>query len=222
MEIADKAIRLSPRDPALPSFYFHKTYSYFMMQQDVQVIEWARRSLAAQKREVWSIPRLYLAAALALNGSETEAREIIKHYLSLPGVEIRSIRAFAAWLYLWSQTLRTGRPSSSGCPKVCVAQACRRSEHPRSHELGCRPLRGMLRQPPRTARWCVRAPWGGRAQRALDRPSGHSAGFAGFEGSGNPCPPGAPLCRLPCPSMARTGTLLGVFIEGDSNVRNSR
>ena len=43
-------------------------------------------------------------AALALNGSETEAHEIIKHYLSLPGVEITSIRAFAAWLYLWSDT----------------------------------------------------------------------------------------------------------------------
>jgi adenylate cyclase len=104
VEIADKAIRLSPRDPELPGFYFAKTWTYFLMQQDVLVIEWARRALAAQKQEVWSIPRLYLAAALALNGSETEAREIIKHYLSLPGVEIRSIRAFAAWLYLWSDT----------------------------------------------------------------------------------------------------------------------
>jgi adenylate cyclase len=104
VEIADEAIRLSPRDPELPGFYFAKTWTYFMMQQDVQMMEWARRALAAQKQEVWSIPRLYLAAALALNGSETEAREIIKHYLSLPGVEITSIRAFAAWLYLWSDT----------------------------------------------------------------------------------------------------------------------
>jgi tetratricopeptide (TPR) repeat protein len=103
VELADKAIRLSPRDPELLSLYFQKTYSYFMMQQDAQVIEWARRTLAAQKRE-WPIPRLYLAAALALNGSETEAREIIKHYLSLPGVEIRSIRDWTAWLYLWSDT----------------------------------------------------------------------------------------------------------------------
>ena len=43
VEIADKAIRLSPRDPVLPEFYFAKTWTYFMMQQDVQVIEWARR-----------------------------------------------------------------------------------------------------------------------------------------------------------------------------------
>jgi adenylate cyclase len=98
VEIADKAIRLSPRDPMLSTFYHQKTYNYFVMQQDVQVIEWARRTLP---KTDWPIPRLYLAAALALNGSEVEAREIIKHYLSLPGVEIKSIRAMAAWLYWW-------------------------------------------------------------------------------------------------------------------------
>jgi hypothetical protein len=38
------------------------------MQQDVQAIEWARRTLAAQN--VWPIPRLWLAAALAQNGEE--------------------------------------------------------------------------------------------------------------------------------------------------------
>jgi hypothetical protein len=45
---------------------------------------------------------LYIAAALALNGNEAEAHETIKHYLSLPGVDIRSIRAMAAWLNMWS------------------------------------------------------------------------------------------------------------------------
>ena len=77
-----------------------KTVNYFIMQQDVQAIERARRPLAVQN--VWPIPRLYLAAALALDGGEVEAREIIKHYLSLPAVEIRSIRTMAAWLYMWS------------------------------------------------------------------------------------------------------------------------
>jgi hypothetical protein len=98
VEIADKAIRLSPRDPMLPSFYHQKTYNYFIMQQDVQVIEWARRTLPQTD---WPIPRLYLAAALALNGREVEARETVKNYLSLKNVEIRSIRAMAAWLYWW-------------------------------------------------------------------------------------------------------------------------
>jgi hypothetical protein len=101
LELTDKAIRLSPRDPELPAIYNQKTVSYFVMQQDVEVIEWTRRTLAALTWE-WPVPRLYLAAALALNGSEVEAREVVKQYLSLPSVEIRSIRAMAAWLNLWS------------------------------------------------------------------------------------------------------------------------
>jgi hypothetical protein len=42
------------------------------------------------------------AALLALNGNEAEARETVKLYLLLTGVEIRSVRAPDAWLYLWS------------------------------------------------------------------------------------------------------------------------
>ena len=70
------------------------------MQQDVQAIEWARRTLAAQN--VWPIPRLWLAAALAQNGEEAAARETVKHYLSLRGIKIKNIRALTAWLWWWS------------------------------------------------------------------------------------------------------------------------
>jgi hypothetical protein len=97
--LADKAIRLSPRDPGLGDLYWQKPYHYFILQQDVQATEWTRRTLATAE---WSIPRLYLAALLALNGNETEARETVRIYLSLKNVEIRSIRALEAWLYLWS------------------------------------------------------------------------------------------------------------------------
>jgi hypothetical protein len=45
---------------------------------------------------------VFSTAAIALNGSEVEAREVVNQYLSLPVVEIRSIRAMAAWLNLWS------------------------------------------------------------------------------------------------------------------------
>jgi adenylate cyclase len=103
VELADKAIRLSPRDPLLPAFYWQKAYHYFMAQQDVQAIEWMRRMLAVDNK--WPIPKLYLAALLALNGKETEARETIKNYLSLKDIEIRSIRALETWLYLWSDSL---------------------------------------------------------------------------------------------------------------------
>ena len=72
-----------------------------MPQQDVQAIEWMHRMLAVAE---WPIPRLYLAALLALNGKEAEARESVKKYLSLKNIEVRSIRALEAWLYLWSDT----------------------------------------------------------------------------------------------------------------------
>jgi hypothetical protein len=45
-----------------------------------------------------------LAALLALNGKEAEARETVKNYLSLKDIEIRSIRALETWLYLWSDS----------------------------------------------------------------------------------------------------------------------
>jgi hypothetical protein len=64
-----------------------------MPQQDVQAIEWMHRMLAVAE---WPIPRLYLAALLALNGNEAEARESVKKYLSRKNIEVRSIRALEA------------------------------------------------------------------------------------------------------------------------------
>ena len=43
-ELADKAIGLSPRDPALSSLYHTKGWAFFMKQQDDQAIEWLRRA----------------------------------------------------------------------------------------------------------------------------------------------------------------------------------
>jgi tetratricopeptide (TPR) repeat protein len=39
LECADKAIRLSPRDPFLPTFYEAKGVAYFLAQRDAQAIE---------------------------------------------------------------------------------------------------------------------------------------------------------------------------------------
>jgi hypothetical protein len=89
----------SARKRFLPWLYWHKAVQYFVLQQDMQAIEWTRRTLATME---WSIPRLYLAALLALNGNEAEARETVKQYLSLHGIEIMSIRALEAWLWRWS------------------------------------------------------------------------------------------------------------------------
>jgi adenylate cyclase len=44
LELADKAIRLSPRDPFLRVLYHMKGWALFMKQQDDQAIEWLRRA----------------------------------------------------------------------------------------------------------------------------------------------------------------------------------
>jgi adenylate cyclase len=98
LEYADKAIRLSPRDPFLPTFYAQRALAYFLTQRDVEAIEWLRRALAAWPE--WPDENAFLAAVLALNGNDVEARAAVKHYLSLPGVKARTISAVSAkWFY---------------------------------------------------------------------------------------------------------------------------
>jgi adenylate cyclase len=102
LECADKAIRLSPRDPFLPTFYHAKGLAYFLAQRDVEAIEWLHRALAAWPED--RVSHIVLAAALALNGDEVEARETVKHYLSLNGVKARTISAVTAQMRMFSDT----------------------------------------------------------------------------------------------------------------------
>jgi adenylate cyclase len=102
LEYVDKAIRLSPRDPALHVFYWNKGWAYFLAQQDVQAIGWLRRVMAMWPE--WPLPNMVLAAALALDGNEVEAREALKHYLSLNGVKTRSISAVTSQVASFSDT----------------------------------------------------------------------------------------------------------------------
>jgi adenylate cyclase len=83
IEDADKAIRLSPRDPLLWVFYADKAWALLMQQQDDQAIEWVRRSLAIAPDT--SVQQLLLTSALALTGRQAEAREALGRYLSLKG-----------------------------------------------------------------------------------------------------------------------------------------
>jgi len=62
LELADKAIRLSPRDPKLPILYWQKALAYFMTQRDEQAIEWMRRTLAAWPE--WQMGNVLFAATL--------------------------------------------------------------------------------------------------------------------------------------------------------------
>jgi adenylate cyclase len=86
LELADKAIRLSPRDPFLRVLYHMKGWALFMKQQDDQAIEWLRR---AEGGVVFT--ELILASALALTGRQAEARETLKRYSTMTGVTTTTI-----------------------------------------------------------------------------------------------------------------------------------
>ena len=89
VEYADKAIRLSPRDPLLYVFHLEKGFALSLLHQDDQAIEWLRRAVAAAPQ--WPLPQALLASALAMTGHEAEARETLKRYLSLSGTRARTV-----------------------------------------------------------------------------------------------------------------------------------
>jgi adenylate cyclase len=72
IELGDKAIRLSPYDPAVFYWYWLKGIAYLALQQDDQAIEWARWSIAINQN--FGPPYRILAAALAFTGHEAEAQ----------------------------------------------------------------------------------------------------------------------------------------------------
>jgi TolB-like protein/class 3 adenylate cyclase/Tfp pilus assembly protein PilF len=86
LELADKAIRLSPRDPFVRFLYHMKGWAFFMKQQDDQAIEWLRR---AEGSDIFT--ELLLASALALTGREAEASETLKRYATLTDVTTKTI-----------------------------------------------------------------------------------------------------------------------------------
>src|SRR5262249_38270193 len=86
LELADKAIRLSPRDPFLRTYYHMKGWAFFMKQQDDQAIEWLR-----QAEGLDTFTELLLASALSLTGRQAEARETLKRYATMPGVTATTI-----------------------------------------------------------------------------------------------------------------------------------
>ena len=82
LELIDKALRLSPRDPFRATWYADKAGSHFALKQYDQAIEWARRAIEISPNN--SAPYLYLIPALALTGQESQAHEALGRYLTLP------------------------------------------------------------------------------------------------------------------------------------------
>ena len=92
LDYADKAMRLSPRDPNLYAFYLNKGFALSLLDQDDQAIGWLRRAVAAAPQ--WPLPQVLLAAALLLTGHESEARDVLNRYLSLTWTRARTIAQF--------------------------------------------------------------------------------------------------------------------------------
>jgi adenylate cyclase len=125
LELADKAIRLSPRDPKLPLLYWQKGLAYFVMQRDEQGIELVRRTLAAWP--TWPNGNVMFVAMLALNGKEAEARDALKQYLSRNDSKMRTISAVNG-SYHRSPSVRRRTLSSSGYLRGYAVWGCRRNE----------------------------------------------------------------------------------------------
>jgi TolB-like protein/class 3 adenylate cyclase len=96
LELFDKAIRLSPRDPTLQFMDNGKSWAYLWLKHYDQAIDWARRAIAVGSSEPY--PHASLAAALALTGREAEASEALHRFLALPSsVGLRTIAAWKAY-----------------------------------------------------------------------------------------------------------------------------
>jgi len=93
-EYLDKAIRVSPYDPALLYWYGLKAWAYFGLKQYNQAIDWARRAIAINPNYI-PYTHVVLVAALALTDHEAEAREALQRYLALP--TSAPLKTIAAW-----------------------------------------------------------------------------------------------------------------------------
>ena len=121
LELADKAIRLSPRDPHLRVLYHMKGWAFFMKRQDDQAIEWLRR---AEGGDVFT--DLILAAALPLTGQQADARETLKRYLAVNGVTTTTIAQLRKQQL--SLADRRGWPTTNGSSRACAMRGWLRSE----------------------------------------------------------------------------------------------
>ncbi len=76
--LVEKAIRLSPRDPALGGFYWIIGRAHFFSGDYAGAISWLRKSLALRRNDwyIW----LYLVSAYALDNQLDEAKKTLREF----------------------------------------------------------------------------------------------------------------------------------------------
>jgi TolB-like protein/class 3 adenylate cyclase/predicted Zn-dependent protease len=88
----DRALELSPRDPATPVWYLYKGAAYLHLQDDEKAIEWMEKSKQLNPRA--GLTRLFLASALALAGRDADAQTEMHEFLRLnPGFTLSLFKA---------------------------------------------------------------------------------------------------------------------------------
>ncbi|MBR1280184.1 adenylate/guanylate cyclase domain-containing protein [Bradyrhizobium sp. AUGA SZCCT0283] len=93
LEMAEKATRLSPRDPFLSGFSAIRSEAFFIQRQDNNAIEAARRSLVlAPYPDPYTT--LILIAASALSGQQAQAGDALKAYLADGRARSKTIAQF--------------------------------------------------------------------------------------------------------------------------------
>ena len=87
LPLIEKAIRLSPHDPALNFWLFHMCHAFTHLGRDLEAISWCRKSAAVGP--LW-LAYIDLAAAYAWTGQADEARDAVAELLKLmPGYTVR-------------------------------------------------------------------------------------------------------------------------------------
>jgi adenylate cyclase len=95
LECADRAIRLSPRDPILFQFFVQKAWAFLILGKDEATLTWADRALNISP--AFPSALRFKMAVLAHLGRDEEARQAYELYKALPGKQIRTIAEFRSF-----------------------------------------------------------------------------------------------------------------------------
>jgi tetratricopeptide (TPR) repeat protein len=95
VELVEKALRLSPRDPSVSYWYSAKATALFALRRYDEAIEWARRSTMLDP--TYPFVNSTLAAAFALTDRVAEAQDPVQRLASLPPTGLKTIAAWKAY-----------------------------------------------------------------------------------------------------------------------------
>jgi adenylate cyclase len=94
IDCVDKAIRLSPHDPALYGMQMTKAGALETLGREEEALDWVRRSLALSPAN--PIAQRHEIALLEFLGRDDEAKEAYRRYSALPGPKVSTIAELRA------------------------------------------------------------------------------------------------------------------------------